>query len=64
MTKKDYKKNNLKGQFISNALSCYETFVREKLGQYLDTWAAQIHDYLKEHHSEFLLPIPAQDITL
>lgn len=31
----------------------YETFVREKLEIYRDTSAAQMHDWLKEHHARF-----------
>ncbi|WP_367867100.1 IS21 family transposase [Pedobacter sp. WC2423] len=31
----------------------YETFVRERLELYRDTSAAQMHDWLKEHHAEF-----------
>jgi len=31
----------------------YEKFVRERLEHYRDTSAAQMHDWLKEHHKEF-----------
>ena len=34
-------------------LSPYETFVRDKLDRFPETSAAQIHDWLKEHHPEF-----------
>ena len=53
MTEEDYEKYLLKGQYRSKVLSPYETFVRDKLGQYPETSAAQIHDWLKEHHSDF-----------
>ncbi len=53
MTEEDYEKYLLKGQYRSKVLSPYETFVREKLGQYPETSAAQIHDWLKEHHPQF-----------
>jgi len=53
MTEENYEKYLLKGQYRSNVLSPYETFVREKLGQDPETSAAQIHDWLKEHHPEF-----------
>jgi len=35
------------------ALVAYEGFVKEKLVRYQDTSAAQIHDWLKEHHNDF-----------
>jgi len=53
MTKENYKKYHLKGQYRSKVLSPYETFFREKLGQFPETSAAQIHDWLKEYHPEF-----------
>src|SRR5687768_8586179 len=31
----------------------YEAFVKEKLTLYRDTSAAQMHDWLKEHHDHF-----------
>ena len=31
----------------------YETFVRDRLEMYSDTPAAQMHDWLKEHHGDF-----------
>jgi len=31
----------------------YENFVRNRLEHYRDTSAAQMHDWLKEHHKEF-----------
>src|SRR5690606_31687583 len=31
----------------------YEVFVRQKLEAYRDTPAAQMHDWLKEHHNDF-----------
>ena len=33
----------------------YEGFVRERLELYQDTPAAQMHDWLKEHHADFPL---------
>ncbi len=53
MTEEDYEKHLLKGQYRSKVLSPYETFVREKLDQYPETSAAQIHDWLKEYHPGF-----------
>lgn len=53
MAEEDYEKHLLKGQFRSKVLSPYETFVREKLDLYPETSAAQIHDWLKEHHPQF-----------
>ena len=37
----------------NKVLSDYELFVKEKLTLYPDTTTAQIHDWLKEHHSDF-----------
>ena len=34
-------------------LLSYETFVRDRLEMYRDTPAAQMHDWLKEHHQDF-----------
>src|SRR5690606_23182083 len=34
-------------------LSSYTEFVRERLVAYPDTSAAQMHDWLKEHHPDF-----------
>src|SRR5699024_9031980 len=31
----------------------YEVFVKERLEQFRDTPAAQMHDWLKEHHPDF-----------
>jgi len=33
-------------------LDSYETFVKERLSEFPDTSAAQIHDWLKEHHRD------------
>jgi len=35
------------------SLQTYEQFVKEKLSAYPDTSAAQMHDWLKEHHADF-----------
>jgi hypothetical protein len=53
MSEEDYENHLLKGQYRSKVLSPYETFVRDKLDQFPETSAAQIHDWLKEHHPEF-----------
>jgi len=53
MTEEDYENYLLKGQYRSKVLSPYETFVRDKLDRFPETSAAQIHDWLKEHHPEF-----------
>ena len=36
----------------------YESFVKERLKVYPDTSAAQMHDWLKEHHTDFPLVSP------
>lgn len=53
MSEEDYENHLLKGQYRSKVLSPYETFVRDKLDRFPETSAAQIHDWLKEHHPEF-----------
>lgn len=50
MTEAEYDNYLLSGQQRSKVLAPYETFVKEKLSEYQDTSAAQIHDWLKEHH--------------
>jgi IS30 family transposase len=42
----------------TKTLETYETFVAEKLTDYPDTSAAQVHDWLKEHHPDFPLVTP------
>ena len=37
----------------TKTLETYETFVANKLFDYPDTSAAQVHDWLKEHHPDF-----------
>lgn len=37
----------------NKVLSVYESFVKEKLTTFPDTTTAQVHDWLKEHHSDF-----------
>ena len=37
----------------NKTLDCYEKFIADKLSEYQDTSAAQVHDWLKEHHHNF-----------
>ncbi len=41
------------GRTRGKVLDPYEGFVREKLSRYPETPAAQLHDWLKEHHADF-----------
>ena len=41
------------GRTRGKVLDPYEDFVREKLTLYPETPAAQLHDWLKEHHADF-----------
>src|SRR5690606_6207909 len=41
------------GRTRGKVLDPYEGFVREKLSLYPETPAAQLHDWLKEHHPDF-----------
>ncbi len=50
MNEVGYESHLLAGQQRGKVLALYETFVKEKLSDYQDTSAAQIHDWLKEHH--------------
>src|SRR5665811_777483 len=54
MTEEEYENFLLAGQYRSKILAPYETFVKERLSLYQDTSAAQIHDWLKEHHPYFI----------
>jgi len=53
MTEYDYEQFLIKNSERTKILSAYEGFVKEQLDNYPDTPAAQMHDWLKEHHSEF-----------
>ncbi len=53
MTEDGYENHLLQNQQRSKILSPYENFVAEKLSRFTDTSAAQIHDWLKEHHPDF-----------
>lgn len=53
MSEEEYGDHLSKGQFRSKVLSPYESFVRDKLNRFTQTSAAQIHDWLKEHHPGF-----------
>jgi transposase len=50
MTEEDYEKHLLEALKRDKILSPFEIFVKDKLSNYQDTSAAQIHDWLKEHH--------------
>ena len=52
MTVDDYEQSLLKSGERNKVLSPYEDFVKGKLSQFQDTTAAQIHDWLKEHHPD------------
>lgn len=53
MTEEGYENYLLQSQQRNKVLSPYERFVQEKLILFEDTSAAQIHDWLKEHHPDF-----------
>lgn len=52
MSEQDYELFLPPGGKRNKVLSPYETFVKEKLSQFPDTSAAQIHDWLLEHHAD------------
>jgi IS30 family transposase len=53
MSAQDYEEFLSLHEERTKILSCYEEFVKEKLIRFQDTSAAQIHDWLLEHHSDF-----------
>ena len=52
MSEQEYEQYLLLGGERNKVLSQYEDFVKGKLTQFQDTSAAQIHDWLKEHHPD------------
>ena len=52
MSEQDYEQSLIFLSERNKILSPYENFVREKLGRFQETSAAQIHDWLLEHHKE------------
>lgn len=53
MTEQDFEQHLLKLTTRNKILSGYENFVKDKLTTFQDTSAAQMHDWLKEHHPDF-----------
>jgi hypothetical protein len=53
MTEEEYEQYLLRVSQRNKKLDSYESFVVNKLTQYQDTSAAQIHDWLKEHYPSF-----------
>jgi len=53
MSEKEYEAFLLSQSDRKKELQPYEIFVKERLQLYPDTSSAQMHDWLKEHHSDF-----------
>jgi len=53
MSEQQYEQFLIRSSQRVKVLDAYETFVKNKLTDYPDTTAAQLHDWLKEHHSVF-----------
>lgn len=53
MTEADYEAFLIKQGERKKELRQYEGFVKERLGLYAETSAAQMHDWLKEHYPDF-----------
>lgn len=53
MSEADFESFSARQSERSKALVAYEAFVRSKLVKHQDTSAAQLHDWLKEHHADF-----------
>ena len=58
MNESEYEQFLIQSSKRNKTLETYETFVAGKLTDYQDTSAAQVHDWLKEHHSDFPLVTP------
>ena len=52
MTEEEYEQNLLRLQCRNKILAPYESFVAERLKSFTDTSSAQIHDWIKEHHTD------------
>ncbi len=52
MSEQDYEHYLLLGGERNKILTPYEVFLKEKLSLFQDTSAAQMHDWLKEHHPD------------
>ncbi len=53
MNESEYEQFLLISSHRTKSLEAYETFVFEKLSLFQDSSAAQLHDWLKEHHPDF-----------
>ncbi len=53
MTEQEYVYELEHGQLRKRSLEPYEGFIKDKLTTFGDTSAAQLHDWLKEHHPGF-----------
>jgi len=53
MTEQEYVYELENGQIRKRSLEPYERFIKDKLTTFGDTSAAQLHDWLKEHHPGF-----------
>jgi transposase len=53
MTPEEYEDFLLKKDFRTKRLNAYEPFVKDKLSAHRAASAAQVHDWLKEHHKAF-----------
>ncbi len=53
MTEQEYGEFLTKQSERKKELLLYENFVKERLERFSDTSAAQMHDWLKEHHADF-----------
>ncbi|MEX2410894.1 MAG: IS21 family transposase, partial [Candidatus Paceibacterota bacterium] len=53
MSEDDYAQLLSRSRQRNKKLSPYEGFVRDRLSKFPDTSAAQMHDWLKEHHEDF-----------
>lgn len=54
MNEEQYKAFMQKQSNRKKILAHYETFIKNRLEQFSDASAAQVHDWLKEHHEDFI----------
>lgn len=53
MSEQEFTQGLEKGALRKRSLAPYESFLKEKLTLFPDTSSAQLHDWLKEHHTDF-----------
>lgn len=58
MNEREFDQFMEKQSYRKKSLIVFESFIKERLIQYPDTSASQMHDWLKEHFADFPLVSP------